>query len=47
MGNKELIKHLSNLENLFIYDTIGVLDQDEINLLSEMHTIKVLGRGDI
>ena len=46
-GNDKLIKHLNNQENLFIFDTIGILNRDEINLLSEKHIVKVLGRGDI
>ena len=46
-GNDKLIKYLNNQKNLFIFDTIGVLNQDEINLLSEKHIVKVLGRGDI
>ena len=47
IGNDELITHLYNQENLFIYDTIGILDKNEINLLSKKHVVKVLGRGDI
>ena len=47
IGNDKLITHMNNQENLFIYDTIGVLNQDEINFLSKKHTVKVLGRGDI
>ncbi len=34
-------------EGLFIFDTIGCLDQDIINTLSQKHSIKVLGRGDL
>ena len=47
IGNDKLISHLNNQEKLFIYDTIGILDENEINLLSKKHTVKVLGRGDI
>lgn len=46
-NNKELINLLKSKENLFIYDTIGVLNEDEINSLKKCHTVKVLGRGDI
>ena len=48
--NKYLSRYfnvLNNQENLFIFDTIGILNRDEINLLSEKHIVKVLGRGDI
>ena len=46
-GNDKLITHLNNQEKLFIYDTIGILNQNEISFLSKKHTVKVLGRGDI
>ena len=45
--NDKLITHLNNQEKLFIYDTIGILNQNEISFLSQKHTVKVLGRGDI
>lgn len=45
--NDKLIAHINNLEKLFIYDTIGILNQNEIRFLSKKHTVKVLGRGDI
>ena len=31
----------------FIYDTIGLLSDNQINILKEKHTIKILGRGDL
>jgi UDP-N-acetyl-D-glucosamine dehydrogenase len=46
-GNDKLISLLQSKNNLFIYDTIGVLNQDEIDILLEKHTVKVLGRGDL
>ena len=45
--NDKLITHLNDQEKLFIYDTIGILNQNEISFLSQKHTVKVLGRGDI
>jgi nucleotide sugar dehydrogenase len=32
---------------LFLFDTIGYLDQEQIESLSRFHRVKVLGRGDI
>ena len=46
-NNKNLITNLNNQENLYIYDTIGILSEDEISFLSKKHVVKVLGRGDI
>ena len=46
-NNENLISQLSELDNLLIYDTIGVLTNREINILSKNHVVKVLGRGDI
>ena len=46
-NNKNLIANLNNQENLYIYDTIGILSEDEISFLSKKHVVKVLGRGDI
>jgi hypothetical protein len=31
----------------FIYDTIGVFTNDDIKVLAEKHTVKVIGRGDL
>jgi len=46
-NNKDLIKQLMRLDNIFIFDTIGILNEIEINELSSKHIVKVLGRGDI
>ena len=46
-NNKIIINNLSNLQNILIYDTIGVLSNEEIEILSKTNTVKVLGRGDI
>jgi len=32
---------------IFIYDTVGLLNDDEIKILSSKHIVRVLGRGDI
>ncbi len=45
--NSSLIESLSKKRDLFIFDTIGVLNQTEINLLKQNHRVKVVGRGDV
>ena len=45
--NKELIKNLCQLDNVIVYDTIGILNDKEIDMLSTTNIVKVLGRGDI
>lgn len=47
INNDILIEKLLQKESLFIYDTIGVLNENEINSLRQFHTVKALGRGDI
>jgi nucleotide sugar dehydrogenase len=46
-GNQKLIRSLLDKPALFVYDTIGVLTNDEINNLRTRHTVKVIGRGDL
>ena len=36
-----------DLDEIFILDTIGVLNDKEIKALSVKHEVKVLGRGDL
>ena len=45
--NVDLINKLLLMPRLVIYDTIGVLSEDEISTLKNKHLLKVLGRGDI
>ncbi len=45
--NKILIDRLIDMDNLIIYDTIGILNTKEITLLKKKHVVYVLGRGDI
>ena len=42
-----LIEKLLDQPASFIYDTIGVFSNEEINRLSSKHTVKVIGRGDL
>jgi nucleotide sugar dehydrogenase len=46
-NNESLIGKLMQQPATFIYDTIGVLTNGEIKLLSSKHTVKVIGRGDL
>lgn len=42
-----LMSKLMSQENVFIFDTVGSLSDEEITKLSTKHTVRVLGRGDI
>ena len=46
-NNESLICKLMKYKNIVIFDTIGILNKQEINKLLTRHTVKVLGRGDI
>jgi nucleotide sugar dehydrogenase len=46
-SNPKLTAALMKQTPAFIYDTIGVLTNDEIQQLSSLHTVKVIGRGDL
>jgi nucleotide sugar dehydrogenase len=46
-NNKTLIGKLLDQPAGFIYDTIGVFSNEEINLLAAKHIVKVIGRGDL
>ncbi len=46
-NNNSLIHHLKEQPDCFVYDTIGVLTNEEIRSLSAKHTVKVIGRGDL
>jgi nucleotide sugar dehydrogenase len=46
-NNESLINKLLDQPASFIYDTIGVLTNEEIKRLSEKHIVKVIGRGDL
>jgi UDP-N-acetyl-D-glucosamine dehydrogenase len=46
-NNNKLIAKLLKKPATFVYDTIGVLTNEEIKTLSARHTVKVIGRGDL
>lgn len=46
-NNPALITALNGHPACFIYDTIGVLNEEEIRTLKSKHTVKVIGRGDL
>jgi UDP-N-acetyl-D-glucosamine dehydrogenase len=45
--SSEVILKLLEMEQTYIYDTIGLLSNEQILLLQEKHKISVLGRGDL
>ncbi len=46
-NNPSLINKLLDQHASFIYDTIGILTDDEIKTLKGKHIVKVIGRGDL
>ena len=44
---KKTIDTIFAISSTFIFDTIGLLTSNQINMLKQKHTIKVLGRGDL
>ena len=46
--NSDLLKNeLLKKESMFIFDTVGLLSEKEIKIISKKHNVKVLGRGDL
>ncbi len=45
--NFKLISKLIKMENVMIYDTVGILKQTDIDSINAKNTVKILGRGDI
>lgn len=46
-NNPELMLKLLDRPSSFIYDTIGVFNNEDIKTLAEKHIVKVIGRGDL
>ena len=46
-SNPALLAKMLEKQEAFIYDTIGVLTNEEIGTLSGKHKVRVLGRGDL
>ena len=46
-NNASLINKLVSQQPAFVYDTIGILTDDEINALQSKHVVKVIGRGEL
>jgi len=46
-NNASLINKLAAQQPGFVYDTIGILTDEEINKLKSKHVVKVIGRGDL
>jgi UDP-N-acetyl-D-glucosamine dehydrogenase len=45
--NEELLNAIVAQKEVFVLDTVGILNQNELNFIKEKHKIAVLGRGDI
>ena len=45
--NSKTISKICKMSNVKILDTIGLLKQKDISMISKKNIIKVLGRGDI
>jgi len=45
--SSKVILKLLEMESTNIYDTIGLLSNEQISLLQEKHNVSVLGRGDL
>jgi len=46
-SSKECINKILSMKPMFLFDTIGVWDEETIQKLNEKHIVKVLGRGDL
>ncbi|MCX6319782.1 MAG: nucleotide sugar dehydrogenase [Bacteroidetes bacterium] len=46
-NNAALLDKIKSQPQCLLYDTIGVLTNEDIRTVSEKHTVKVIGRGDI
>ncbi|MBI5370435.1 MAG: nucleotide sugar dehydrogenase [Sphingobacteriales bacterium] len=46
-GNAALLEKIKQQPAGWVYDTIGVLSNEEIRSLQEKHIVKVIGRGDL
>jgi len=45
--SSEVIEQIYAMKPMFIFDTVGVLNKEQITLLSKKHSVSVLGRGDL
>ena len=46
-SSKVLIDIIMNMNRLFIYDTVGLFNESQLNILKSKHIVRVLGRGDL
>lgn len=46
-NSKILSKLISDQKKLMIFDMVGILSEDDINKFKKIHTLYVLGRGDL
>ena len=45
--NKDLIQYFNENKNVFIYDTVGIFSEEELDKIKNKKRIKILGRGNI
>jgi len=45
--SSEVIEQIYAMKPMFIFDAVGVLNNEQITLLGKKHTVSVLGRGDL
>ena len=45
--NNDTLSRIMNLNDLMIYDTVGLFSKEQIEELMTKNTLSVLGRGDI
>lgn len=45
--SEEMMEAFMRLDDMFIYDTVGLLSAEQIVRLRQKHIVKVLGRGDL
>jgi nucleotide sugar dehydrogenase len=43
----EILQKIMVMDSIKIFDTIGLLSEDQISALQKKHTVSILGRGDI
>ena len=43
----EILQKIMAMNSIKIFDTIGLLSEDQILALQKKHTVSVLGRGDV
>ena len=45
--DNKFINLLIKQPKALLFDTMGILNEEQITILSKVHTLKILGRGDL